>query len=87
VKAIEAHVIALQKSNLVLLKAKNGYLMCGYLNLEVAERLGDAAAIVTGVSSAQEALEAKVKSATRAAKALGVAEGMSGRDALRLMGK
>jgi uncharacterized protein YunC (DUF1805 family) len=35
---------------LLLIKGDKGFVMCGYLNLEVAERLGAAAAIVSGVN-------------------------------------
>ncbi|MFH0862641.1 MAG: DUF1805 domain-containing protein [Candidatus Altiarchaeota archaeon] len=79
------YVIELENANLVLLKAKNGYVMCGLLNIETAERLGQAAAIVTAVKSAEDALKAKIKSATTAAMKLGVKEGMSGEEAIKKM--
>jgi uncharacterized protein YunC (DUF1805 family) len=82
---LESHVIKLQKANLVLIKAKNGYIMCGYLNMDVAQKIGDAAAMVSGVKSAEDALKATIKACTSEAKALGVKEGMSGHQALELM--
>jgi uncharacterized protein YunC (DUF1805 family) len=84
---LEPHVIKLQKANLVLVKAKNGYLMCGYLNLEIAQKIGDAAAIVTGVKTAEDAMKAQIKSLTTAARDLGVKEGMTGAQALELMNR
>ncbi len=81
----ESHVIPLQGRSLVVIKAARGYLMCGYLNLEAAEGFGDAAAVVAGVSSADDALKAKVKAATKAAKELGVRAGLTGEEALKLM--
>jgi uncharacterized protein YunC (DUF1805 family) len=78
----EPHIIDLENANLVLLKAKKGYIMCGLLNIETAERLGQTAAMVTGVKTAEDALKAKIKTATTKAKALGVKEGMSGKEAL-----
>ncbi len=81
----EPYVIELQNANLVLLKAKKGYVMCGLLNLETAERLGQAAALVTGVKTAEDALKAKVKSATTAAKKFGIKEGMTGEEAIKLL--
>jgi len=33
---------------LVLVVAEKGYVICGYLNMETAEKLGDCAAVVTG---------------------------------------
>lgn len=77
--------IELPGAPLLLLVAPKGYVMCGYLNVETAERLGQAAAVVTGVRGIEEMLEARVAKATTKAKELGIEEGMSGREALRLM--
>jgi len=81
----QPYVISLGAYNLVLIKAKKGYIMCGYLNLETAERLGDAACIITGVKTADDMLKAQVKSCTTNAKRLGIKEGMSGQEALKLL--
>ena len=81
----EPYVIELENANLVLLKAKKGYVMCGLLNIETAERLGQAAALVTGVKTSEDALKAKVKAVTAAAKKLGVSEGMTAEEALKRM--
>ena len=61
---------------LLLIKGEKGFVMCGYLNLEVAERLGAAAAIVSGVNSFTDVLNAEVKAATSKAKKLGVEPGI-----------
>lgn len=34
--------------NMLLILCKKGYVMCGYLNAEAAEKFGDAAAVVGG---------------------------------------
>lgn len=60
---------------MVLLKGKKGFVMCGYLNLEVAERLGAVAGIVSGVSNFEDVLNAEIKSATTKAKELGLKPG------------
>jgi len=67
---------------LILVKADKGYIMCGYLNIEIAEKLGDAAAIVTGVSSVEELFEKTVKAVTSKARNLGIEPGMKGKEAL-----
>jgi uncharacterized protein YunC (DUF1805 family) len=85
VKSFEQHVIKLPKANLVVVSAKNGYIMCGLLNMETAERLGQAACMVTGVKTAEDAISASVKACTSEARKLGVKEGMSGGEALQLM--
>ena len=41
---------------LVLIVAEKGFVMCGFLNIEAAERLGVAAAMVSGVKTFEEAL-------------------------------
>jgi len=68
---------------LVLLIGNKGFVMCGYLNIDAAEKLGVAAAVVTGVSTVEDALNAEVKAATEEAKKNGVDVGMPGREAIR----
>jgi uncharacterized protein YunC (DUF1805 family) len=60
---------------LLLVKGDKGFVMCGYLNIDVAERLGAAAAVVSGVSSFDDVLNAEIRSATTKAKALGLEPG------------
>jgi len=60
---------------LLLMVGGKGFVMCGYLNVEVAERLGAAAAIVSGVKSFEDVLNAEIKAATSKAKALGIEPG------------
>ena len=68
---------------LLLMVGEKGFIMCGYLNVEVAERLQVAAAMVSGVKSFQDVLEAEIKAATSKARELGISLGMKGREALR----
>ena len=70
---------------LLIIVAERGFVMCGFLNVEAAERLGVAAAMVSGVKTFEDVLEAEVRAATSRARALGVREGMRGREALALM--
>lgn len=83
---MEAVKVALPNANLILVKAAKGYLMCGYLNLDAAEKLGDVACVVTGVKEIEDALNARVVKLTCGARKLGVKEGMSGWQALKIMG-
>ena len=68
---------------LLLMVGEKGFIMCGYLNVEVAERLQVAAAMVSGVRSFQDVLEAEIKAATSKARELGISLGMKGREALK----
>jgi uncharacterized protein YunC (DUF1805 family) len=55
------------------------------LNVEAAERLGVAAAMVSGVKTFDDVLEAQVKAVTSKAKSFGVEVGMKGAEALKRM--
>jgi uncharacterized protein YunC (DUF1805 family) len=71
---------------LILIKGEKGFVMCGYLNLEVVERLGLAASIVSGVSSFEDVLKAEIKLSTSKAKDLGVKPGLIVRDVIAKFG-
>lgn len=60
---------------LVLIVGNKGFVMCGYLNMESAERLGAAAAVVTGVKSVDDVLKAEIRSVTSKGKELGLTPG------------
>ena len=70
---------------LLVITAEKGFVMCGFLNMEVAERIGATAAMVSGVKTFEDVLNAQVKAATSKAKSLGVQEGMKGVDSLKRM--
>jgi uncharacterized protein YunC (DUF1805 family) len=57
--------------------------MCGFLNVEAAEKLSVAAAVVSGVKTFEDVLNGQVKALTSKAKSLGVEVGMKGADALK----
>jgi len=59
--------------------------MCGFLSVDVAERLGVAAAVVSGVKSFDDVLNAEVKAVTSKAGSFGVRVGMKGAEALKNM--
>lgn len=77
--------VKLTTKNLILLKAAKGYVMCGYLNLAAANKFKDVAVKITGVSSIKQALEAKVYSASNAAKKLGIHKGQPIKDVLKII--
>jgi len=67
---------------LLLIKGSKGFVMCGYLNMEAAERLGAAAAIVSGVKTFDDVLNARIKAATTKGKQLGLEPGKVVRDVI-----
>jgi hypothetical protein len=54
---------------LVLLRAAGGYVMCGLLNIETCEKLDEVAAVVRGVNTPEDVLEAKLEAVSPAAEA------------------
>ena len=80
-----AYSIPTTNTNVLIIGAEKGFLACGYLNVEVANKVNDVCAIVTGVKTPDDMLEAKVVAVSNAASKLGVKEGMSGKEALVLM--
>ncbi len=79
---IEALSMHLSKKNLVVLKGRKGFIMCGYLNLKAAEKSKDAAAKITGISTIKQALKTTVRSCTTSAQKIGIRKGQSVKDAL-----
>ncbi len=75
----------MQSAPLLLIKADKGFVMCGYLDMETADTLGDVAVKVKGVSTFDDVLEAAVVGATQPAIRLGIKLGMTGKEALELM--
>ena len=77
--------VKLQNADFILILGVRGYVMCGYLNMETAEKKGDAACMVTNVSSFEEVLAAKIVAVSSKARALGIIEGMTGKEALEFL--
>jgi len=86
IKIGKKHIIALlaplQSKNLIVLRGSRGYVMCGYLNLKVAEKFDDVAVRIVGVSTIAGAISASVHSCTSAAKKLGIKKGQPVKDVL-----
>ncbi|MGB9134687.1 MAG: DUF1805 domain-containing protein [Candidatus Bathyarchaeia archaeon] len=70
---------------LVTIIGEKGFVMCGFLNVDAAEKLGVAAVMVSGVKTFDDVLRAEVKVVTSKAEAWGIRRGMKGHEALRLL--
>jgi uncharacterized protein YunC (DUF1805 family) len=79
---VTGYCINLGKAPLLILQAKKGYIMCGYLNMNTANKLGDVAGKVTGVKTFDDMLKATVVEVSENAKKEGLKEGMSTQDFL-----
>ena len=76
-----------QHGTILLIQGGKANLGCGYFSIAPADKLGDRFAIVTGVKSFEDMLQAKIRQFSKAAAESGVADSMTGRDALLLMEK
>lgn len=70
---------------LLLVMGEKGFVMCGFLNMDAAEKLNVTAAAVSGVKSFEDVLEAGVKAVTSEARKMGIEPGMKGKDAIKLL--
>lgn len=70
---------------LIVIKAKRGYIACSYINQETAERVGDIACFVSGVTCIDDMIKAKIRTTTTWAEDMGLREGMSVKKALEIL--
>ena len=77
--------VELLQGKLLIIQGKVGMLGCGYFNLAVADKLGSAMAIVSGVKCYDDMLAAVVAGVSAKAAEAGVKVGMSGKEALLIM--
>lgn len=75
-------VVDLPGAPLVLARAANGFVMCGFLDVRSADKFQAAAAVVRGVKTVDDLLAKAVTDVSAAAAARGVTVGMTGRQAL-----
>ena len=83
-QGLEREKISLQLP-LLIIKGSKGYLACAYIDVSTCNKTGEACAIVSGVSSHNALLRAKIKYASDPAIKLGIKEGMSGAKAIELL--
>ncbi len=84
-KVFQAYTIPTPKVSIMVIRANNGILACGYISSDAAEKFGDALAIVRGVKSYDDMLNAVVAYVSPEAKKLGATENMTGAEVLKLM--
>lgn len=84
-KSYEFMKMEMGKAPLLVLKGHKGFVMCGYLNLEAAQKLDDAAVRVTGVSDLKTMLDSKVAGTTEKAAKMGIKEGQKVSEIISLL--
>ena len=74
-----------ENAKILLIKNAKGFLGCGYFSIETANKLNEAVAIVRGVASYDDMLNAKVVAISEKAAGMGIQEGDSGKATLLKM--
>ncbi|MBE6384906.1 MAG: DUF1805 domain-containing protein [Lentisphaerae bacterium] len=89
VEGISFKTVLLPTANsvILLIQGQKANLGCGYFSMAAAEKMQDRFAIVRGVSTIDEVLNAPVADLSPEAAKCGVSVGMPGREALLLMEK
>lgn len=82
---VRGYRIDLGNAPLLVLQANKGYLMCGYLNMITANKLGDIAGRVTGVKTFTDMLRTTLLEVSENAKDIGLHEGMTGKEFLNAL--
>jgi uncharacterized protein YunC (DUF1805 family) len=70
---------------LLLIVGRTGFVMCGFLNMDAAEKVNVTTAMVSGVKTFDDILAAEIKAVTSKAQTKGIKVGMKGRDAVKLL--
>lgn len=84
-KLYETIKIDLEPAPLILIRGSRGFLMCGYLNMEAADKLGAVAVSTSGVKTVDDLLKKQISKISVKARELGIKEGMSGQEALKYL--
>ena len=74
--------IPTEHTSVLMIVGAKGFIACGYINLDVANKRNDACAIITGVKTLNDLLNTEVKAISKAAAESGVKIGMTGQEAL-----
>ncbi len=69
-------------AKLLVITGNKGYIMCGYLNINTAQKREDVACIVTGVKTIEDMLNSNIVALTAKAQEFGISMGMPVKDAL-----
>jgi uncharacterized protein YunC (DUF1805 family) len=71
-----------ERPAIIVLIAKKGLIVCRNFDIDALDERNVTAARVEGLSKIEDALEARIESCTSKARALGIAERMTGKEAL-----
>ena len=72
-------------AKLLVITGQKGYIMCGYLNINTAQKRNDVACIVTGVKTIEDMLNSNVVALTAKAQELGISMNMEVKKVLEIL--
>jgi uncharacterized protein YunC (DUF1805 family) len=75
-----------EHSALLVIQGARGFIGCGYIKIETADKLNEAVALVTKVRSYDDMLNTPVIAVSEKARAIGIEVGVQGSEALKLLG-
>ncbi len=81
----QGYILDLGNAPLLIITTHKGYVMCGYLNMSAANKLGDVAGRVTGVKTFDDVLKAPIVEVSDKARQEGLKDGMTGREFLNAL--
>ncbi len=84
-KSLDGLKVEMPGASVLMIVGEKGFVGCGYFKVEVADKVGHALAIVSGVKSFEDVLAAKVCAISTKAAELGISEGMTGEEAAKLL--
>ncbi len=84
-KVYQGIKVEMDPAPLVIIKGERGFLMCGYLNIEAADKLGAVAVSISGVKTFDDLLNKEVGKISQKARDIGIREGMKGSEALKML--
>jgi len=82
---VETLCMKLMEKSLIVLRGSKGYIMCGYLNMDAANKFNEVAVKVTGVATIDDVLKAKSAEVSLAAEKLGIKKDMPVSEVLALI--
>lgn len=77
--------VDLPNAPVLMLVGSKGFIGCGYFKTEVADKVSHALAVVSGVKTFDEMLRGEVVAVSTAASDLGIAVGMNGAEAAKVL--
>lgn len=82
--AINIKIPGSEHPDMMIILCKKGYIMCGYLNMQIAEKLEDTAVIIGG-ANLEDIINGKATAITKKAYEIGIRIGMFGKEIIKVL--